>query len=135
MKKIILGLLLIFCVVSMASAANFVEIGRDENYLIYIDMDSLQNKGDYLTCWIKTIPRGKELEKLNKNSKNKLSFIMLFSAYKVNERQMQALATYFYYEDSDHETILNRNLTINGWEEIIPQTYAEFIWEYLNLPR
>lgn len=127
-RKIILAFLLIFCFAYTASAANFVEIIRDDNFLIYIDVDSLQDKGDYLTCWTKWIPRGKELERYNKMTKKKVSHLMGFDAYKVNDHQSQRLAEYYYYKNGEHEKNFAWNLTSNGWEELVPQSYGEFIW-------
>jgi hypothetical protein len=132
-KRIILALLLVFCVASTASAANFVEICRDDYFLIYIDIDFLQPKGDYVTCWTKWIPRGKELEKVNKFFKKKVSHYMQFYAYKIYDRQSQELVKLVYFENGEFETFLNRNLTINGWKEIIPQTYGEMIWELVKI--
>lgn len=129
MKRIILALLLVFCVASMASAANFVEILRNDKFFIYIDVDSLQNKGDYVTCWTKWIPKGKELERYNKMFKKKVSHLMGFDAYKVNDRQTQRLAEYCFYKNGEYEKNFAWDLTSNGWVEIVPQSYSESIWE------
>ena len=129
MKKVIVALLLVFCVASMASAANFVEIYRDDDCLYYLDSDSFQDKGDYATCWTKFIPRGEELKRANKIFKKNVSYFMEFYAYKLNERQSQKLAAYVYYENGEHEELLNSNLSMDNWKEVIPETIGEFIWE------
>ncbi|MCE5201150.1 MAG: hypothetical protein LLF78_01355 [Synergistaceae bacterium] len=132
-KKIIVALLLAFCVASMASAANFVEIYRDDDYYsIYLDSDSFQNKGDYVTCWKKCIPIGEELKRVNKISKKKVSHFMYFDAYKLNERQSQNLAQYVYFENGEHEELFNSNLSIDKWKEIVPETVGEHIWEWVK---
>lgn len=131
MKKVVLALLLVFYVASMSSAANFVEVYRnkDDGYLIYIDLDTLQNKGEYVTCWSKWIPRGKELERINKMEKRKVSYFMHYSAYKLYERQDQLLQAHVYFKNGENETSHISNLAVNGWSEIVPQTVGEIVWE------
>lgn len=129
MKKIIMALLFIFCIASTANAANFVEIHRDDNFIIYLELDSFQNKGDYATCWTKLIPRGKFLERQNKLNKKNVSHFMRFDAYKLNEFQIQLLQAIVYFKDGGNNTLYSSNLLANKWEEVVPGSIAEAVWK------
>jgi len=132
-KKIIMALLFIFCIASTANAANFVEIYRDNNYLVYLDLDSFQNKGDYATCWTKLIPMGKELERQNKAFNKNVSHFINFGAYKLNEHQLQFLSGYVYFENGADLVLLHSDFSIYNWQEIVPESIGEYIWKSINI--
>lgn len=131
-RKMILVFLLMLCVATTASAANFVEIIRDDSFLVYLDLDSLQDKGDYLTCWTKWIPRGKEAQQYKNYYKKTVVHQMIISAYKKNTCQKQDIAIYTYFKEGNYSEDLVRNLTSEGWQDIIPQSYGESVWKVSN---
>lgn len=133
MRKIILAFLLILCVASTSRAVDFVEIIKDDNFLIYIDADSMQKEGDYWTFWTKWIPRGEQLKLINKTKNKKVSHIMQFSAFKIKIPQRQLLAEYYYYKNGEYEKNFASEFIYNGWQEVPPESYAKLFWEIIKV--
>lgn len=128
-----------FCIVVMlclgvllqcsgAYAANFVEVYRDDRYLIFIDVSSLEDHGDYVTVWEKWIYRGRKLEEMKKKFGEKIAYDISLNAYKKNTKESQSLSCSTY--DNNGIVLFNYNLTFSPYkfEPIFPESIGEFLW-------
>lgn len=137
MKKIILLLLLILCLCAPADAVNFVEIGRDDNYLVYLDLDSIELRkaysDEYVVAWIKYIYRGDIAKNLSKEYKKDVGYLMAFEAYNKDYKQSQTLSETLY--DKKGFAIVNDSQTFqkSKYEEIIPHTYGDLSYDLVML--
>ena len=128
-----------FCIVVMlclgvllqcsgAYAANFVEIFRSDRYLIFLDVSSLEDHGDYVTVWEKWIYRGRKLEEMKKKFGEKIAYDIALNAYKKNTKESQSLSCSTY--DNNGIVLFNYNLTFSPYkfEPIFPESIGEFLW-------
>lgn len=130
MKKILLiCAIALFCFTGISQAAsNFIEIARDDNYLVYLDADSLEDKGNYVLAWTKWIPRGEALKNEQETCRSKIDHSMILVAQNKKARQYQVLYRIFYYRSN---VVSSEKIKFNSsnYSQIIPGSYAEFIWE------
>lgn len=131
MKKIILALFLMLYIASMASAAKFYVIANNEDYTISIDLESLMDQLGAATCWTKWVPKGEELKRYNKITGKEVSYLLDFTAYALYQHQYQSLESHVYYKDGKHDIIFKQKIS-NAWEEIIPDSQIELIWNIVK---
>lgn len=144
MKRYVLYIFMILSLffVAPASAANFVEVIRDDKNLVYIDLASVQDKQYYYTVWEKWIPRTieikhiiqKALEQSRHNIKisaDDFSHQLILCAYHKTEPKYETLAIYYY--DKNGNTILRESLPFDPyqWSDIPPNTYAEYLHKWI----
>lgn len=135
MKKILLGTLLLFCFTLPAWSANFVEIARTKDWLTYVDVDSIGLRSEanhkYVVAWCKIIPRGESEKQFVKNFKQPAGYFMELSAYNIEYKQEQVLSFVAYNEEG---TVLENDSSIffvSKYEEIIPGTLGEDIYNFV----
>lgn len=129
MKKLFCSLLLIAIFASVSPAANFVEVVRDENFLILIDAESIQDKGSYYVVWSKWIPRSKWARDAAGKYKKPVSHTMNFDAYKKDSKECQITASYVYDNDGGILDSGSSEVYTNRWQPIVPQTYGDIVYQ------
>lgn len=135
MKKIAIVLFLLFSLSVPACAADFVELGRDDNRLIYVDVDSIAlrktDNSEYVVAWIKMIPRGDEAKELSKEYKKPVDYDMTFSALNKNIKQIQPLSRHLY--DKKGNVIIGDSWPFQSsrYGEAIPGTVGEAIYDFV----
>lgn len=130
----VLLLFLLLCMSSPAYAVNFVEILRNENDLIYLDLDSVSQRSslgrDYIVAWVKWIPRGDKLKEQSKLYKtNSLDYIIRLSAFDKNLKQVQVLAFSAYDKKGNVIASNSWQFSPSDYSEIAPQTYGDWIYD------
>ncbi len=131
-NRICIIITLCICILLQCSGAyaeNFVEVARDENFIVYIDLSSLKDQGEYVTVWEKWILRGKALEKEKKISGLEFAYHMFSYAYKTNIKESQIISRYDY--DNDGMVLDSHNWTFSPYEfnPLVPGSIGEFLWE------
>lgn len=129
MKKILCSFAFIILFTSTSFAANFVEIIRDENFLIFVDTESIQYKNSHYVAWSKWILRGENAKEAKKRYKKPVSHIMMLDAYKKESREVQLLASYTYATDGSILNSASREISVNKWDAVIPQSYGDVIYQ------
>ena len=116
---------------SGAFAAKFVEVYRGDRYLIFIDVSSLKDEGDYVTAWGKTIYRGRYLEEIKKKYGKTAAYSMELWAYKTTAKESQLLSLCVY--DNDRLVLDSHNWAFSpyGFKPLPPETIGENIWEFV----
>ena len=114
---------------SSAYAANFVEIYRDDRYLISIDASSLKDHGDYVTAWEKKIYIGRKLEEVKKKYGEKTDYNMELWAYKTNAKEGQLLSWCVYGNDGVVLGSNNSTFSPYGFMPLPPESIGEILWE------
>lgn len=135
MKKIAFVLFFLFSLCMPVYAANFVEITRDDNYLVYIDVDSIASRTsynhEYVVAWSKWIPRGDEAKELSKEYKKPVNHEMSFIALNKNIKQIQTLSRHLYDKKGN---IINGGswpFQTSNYKEVIPDTYGETFYDFI----
>ena len=132
MKKVIILILLLLSFASAANAANFMEIMRDDRFLIYIDTESIQDKDSYCSVWEKWIPRGKEATEIKKELKGDVDYWMRLTAHKKDAKESQTLAMYVYMKNGRIKEFVSSNTPLSfKWKPIIPGSVAEEIYDLI----
>lgn len=135
MKRIALILFLLFSLCVPVYAANFVEIARDDRYLIYIDADSIElrktNNNEYIVAWIKWIYRGDSAKELSKEYKQKVDHKMSFLALNRDARQMQSLSDHLYDKKGNILEDGSWQFQSSEYSEVIPNSYGELIYDFI----
>lgn len=134
MKKIVFMLLLILCMCLPAYAANFVEIRRDEDALVYADVDSIELRktynNEYVVAWFKWIPRSEVAKELFKEYKKTVDHEMQLYAFNKNVRQFQMLSRNIYNKKGNVINSGSWPFQISEYEEIVPGTYSELMYDF-----
>lgn len=130
MKKIILMALFIFCFSTPLHAANFVEVYRDDKYLLAIDTSSIEKRDGHIVAWTKYILRGEAKTKEEKRLKTKVDFLMQFSVYNPSKKQSKTLS-WFYYSPN-REVVDKGSISFSQYEDIIPGTLGELLYDLVT---
>lgn len=138
MKKTLLALLFILIVSLPVSAANFVELGRDEDYLIYVDINSIEERStygnNYIVAWVKWIPRGEALKELSAIFEPKsVDCFMSFYAYDKNHKRGQRLMYTLYDKKGNVIVSDSQAFSLGQYQEIIPGSYSELFYDMVML--
>ena len=132
MKKMMMSLLLALMLTLVPScllAAEFVEIYRDREYLIYLETSSIQDHGTYYQAWTKRVYLGEAKNEESKRYNKKVDFVMVLSAYAKKTKQDSFLAIHVYAEDGKSiESKDFSNLPIS-WNSVVPDSIGEIIIE------
>lgn len=133
MKKVLLCLVFILGFGLPAWAANFAEICRDENYLIYLDIDSISERTsyghNYVVAWTKWIPRGDSHKELLRSYGIKsVGYIMQLFAFDQNMEKIQALSVNVYDKKGNVVDRYSGQFSVGKYEEVVPQTYGELMY-------
>lgn len=124
--------LILFAFVATSHAANFVEILRNEEYLVYIDIESMQDKSMYVSVWEKWIPRGRTAIEAKKAYKSDVDFYMNLCAYKKDSREWQPLAFYAYLKNGKIEQEVSAHEPYSfKWEPIVPGSIGEDMYRLI----
>lgn len=134
MKKAFLGILLLagilFLPADRANAANFVEVYRnDNNYHIYIDSASIEDKGDYFLVWEKYIPKSVEMDKKKKEYGQIYSHMLVQEAFKKKYREFQSLWIIDYGTDGSVINQIRRPYSVSGYEQVVPNSIGAVLWD------
>lgn len=136
MKKLLVGALLLFCFALPAWSANFVEIVRNDENLIYLDLDSIEMRTQahnrYLVVWTKWISRGEEAKKDAKIYKQPVDYIMELFACNMEQRQIQRLSSLYYNKKGQIIDKYLNEFLVSRYIDIPPQTYADWIYEIVE---
>lgn len=114
---------------SSAYSASFVEIYRDDDYLIFLDTSSLKDQGSYVTVWNKWVFRGKKLEQAKKNYGKTFSYSMELRAFKKDVKEVQLLSIYLYGNDCAVLDSHTQSFSPYEYEPIVPDSIGELLWE------
>jgi hypothetical protein len=134
MKKTLLSVLflagILFLPSERADASNFVEVYRnDNNYHIYIDSTSIEDKGDYLLVWEKYIPQTVEMEKKKREYGQKYSHMLVQEAFKKKHRELQSLWIIDYATDGSVINQTRRPYSVSGYEQVVPNSIGDVLWD------
>lgn len=110
-------------------AGTFAEIRRDENNLIYLDISSLADKGEYVTAWAKWISRGANLKEQKKVYGEKYAFSMINYAYNKKVKELQLLYGYAYSKDGTILFSHKEDFSSYKYVAAVPGSYGELLWE------
>ena len=113
---------------SGAYAANFVEVLREDKYIIYLDISSLEDKGDYVTVWEKWVYRGGKLQEWKKKHGEKFAYDMILWAYKTNAKESQILSWYAYGNDGVVLDSNNGTFSPYSFTPLPPNSIGESLW-------
>lgn len=135
MKKTLahLFIMLSLFITSTAHAVNFVEIIRNDRWLVYVDTDSIERRDDYLVAWTKWIPRGEQAAEARKRFKKTIVHQMSFDAYNTQRRQTQTLHFVIYGENGTIIESDSRPFAPSGYSEIIPGTNGATLYDFIML--
>lgn len=132
MKKIALVLFLLFSLCEPAYAVNFVEVNRDNDYLIYLDVDSIELRtsydNEYVFVWTKWIPRGDRAKELSNVYKNPVDYEMNGIALNKNIKQIQPLFLVIFDKTGNVVDMSDWPFEMSKYNEVIPDTYGGFIY-------
>ena len=125
----VISFLLALCILttllgtSARAGDGYIEIGRNDDVIESLYLPSIEDKGEYLTGWIKTILRnGKPVDgKIPHHA-------MRLWAVNKDGKQIQLLSAVVY--DKDGEILFSDSLQFNPyrWEECVPGSYGESYW-------
>lgn len=133
MRKFVLSLLLLLCLAIPSQATNFIEVARDDNFLIYLDNDSIEDRGEYVVAWSKCIPRGEAKKRFDKEANANVSSILYFHAFNKKYKQEQTLSAIAY--DSTGRNVLNENRKFSDsqYNEIAPTSHLNHLYGIVSL--
>ena len=125
----------LFAFASQALAVDFIEVVSDDNFLIYVDFNSIEYRQDYadnyIVVWTQWFPRGETRKDMQKNIHEGIGHILFLDALNPERRQWQALSSITYglkgNQLEDHST---RFSSIN-YEEIPPGSYGSAIYDFV----
>lgn len=129
MKKLAIALTLVFLWTFPCWGSNFIEIYRDNNFLIYVDNDSVKDSGRFFSVWTKWILRGAALKDNRKYYKS-MDYFLELTSYMRNERLTRLDDMVIY--DKDRRVISNKH-NYSGWKNVVPQSVGEAVYDTLNL--
>lgn len=134
MKKVLFCFVLVLSFVLPANAENFVEIMDNENVLIYIDVDSVEQRtsdgNDYIVAWLKFIPRGEDLERVLKFFQlTSVGHMSEFWAFSKDLKLMQVLTVRIYDEKDKMLDETSCEFSLDRYDEVAPETYGEWLYE------
>lgn len=119
----------IFLQCPSAYAANYLEVHRDENYIVTLDVSSLKDHGDYVTVLEGWIFRGEVLEEQKKISGKNFSYVLFVRAYKVSDKKFQIMRYAEYSEDGKCLESFQIPYDPNKFKTIPPNSFGVSIWE------
>ena len=125
----LLSLGVVFRCHSMAYASEFLKLYDDEGGSTYLDLSSIEDRGEYLVVSTKCILAGEELNKLKKTFGQKLTCGVILLALDKKERKMQRLGGGFY--DSEGTPLYTAKQELYSKDklvEITNGTGAYLIW-------
>lgn len=128
MKSLIV-LLISGLISATASASNWVLIGKTESAIIYVDTESIANKNDYKTAFVRVVERQRVMLP---NSKKYYNSSVLLTKYdcKSIPRKIKILAATAYNEE---EVVLSYNSN-SDWKFVYPdsigKTETNFVCSY-----
>lgn len=135
MLKSIFALCLLLITPLTGYASDFVEIINSPNYIIEIDVESYRYRDDYVTVWIKATLKNDNQKKISQKLNKEVGYILYHDAYLRNELKVKHLNTCIY--STDGELIYNKANPIekSKWEDIIPGSVGETIYELVTLKK
>lgn len=139
MKKILCMLFLLLCFVMPASAANFVEIHRDEKWSIQLDFDSLPKESDLvklkklgptggINVWIRWVPQGEQVKELERIYGRPVGYMLWNGAYSEDAKSYRDWALLAYSPRGD---VVDNTKYPGQWTSIPPGTYHEMCYDYI----
>lgn len=131
-KKIALLLFLLFFMSTPVEAANFVKVTESSNnYIIYVDVDSIQEKDNYIVAWAKWVPVGSAIQELRNLLNKEITHYLVLSAYHENYRQGQTLSR-TYYDKARKEIVTDSyQFDPSRYEEISRGSVGESIYDFV----
>ncbi|MEG1642411.1 MAG: hypothetical protein RR272_04785 [Synergistaceae bacterium] len=117
-------------VATTAMAASFVELGADaSDSVYYLAKGSVSSRGDYKVGWIKLVPSKKYSAELAKDLNNKKpGYVMMLWAANKKAKQTQVLSTTIYDPKGNVMDSAEEKFNPKNYEEVTPDTVAEFIY-------
>ena len=109
---------------------DYIEICRDENQIRFLNIASVEDRGEYVVAWTKMIPRGELLSKLNKNGV-KVSFILCLEAYNKKYKQYMFIKDVYY--DKQQAVIATKDFDSQKWRSVVPNTVSEAVYDSVML--
>ena len=133
MKKLFVAVVLIIALASPSYAVNFVEIGRDSRYVVFIDTDSIARRdyiGNqyYIVAWVKRIPRGETAEERKKEYKADVDYEIDLFAINNDVKQFQVLSWLIYDKNGNALDQRTRKFSPINYDEVTPGTLGELIY-------
>lgn len=119
--------LILLC--SIANAANFIEISRDEKNLLLLDISSLRDNGDYVTVWTKWVSRGENLKEKKKVFGEKYAYMLMLQAFNKNIKEMQVNYGHAYSNDGKVLHTFENAFSSYKFEPVAPGSYGEALWD------
>ena len=129
MQSLILALVLSF-VPSLLFAANFIEIYRNDEIIIFLDTASIKDQGTYYQAWEKTKYNTREAKKEAGEARGidqEVSHELLLTVYEKKHKRTGLLAAYAYGNDGKIITSFNVENYPISWESVIPDTIGDFV--------
>lgn len=134
MTKITLALFLLFSLCLPAYAVNFVEVIRDDDVLIYADVDSIElrktNNDEYVVAWFKLIPRSEVIKESYKEYKKIIDHEMQLFAFNKNVRQSQKLSRNIYDKTGKSIGSISSPFQFSAYSETVPGSYGEVFYDF-----
>ena len=134
-KALVFVFLLLAFLASPSHAANFVEVISDEDFLVYIDIDSIESRKDYgdeyIVSWVRMIPQDEMGKKLKKEYRSDVERIMTFAAFAPKRKQYQELRVIIYGPKG--KVIEDNSMLFFSarYEEIVPESRGETIYNFV----
>ena len=133
MKKIFacfLAIAICFSVASVALAANWMEILRNDNVLISIDLDSIKHKNGKIRAWEKWIFRSeKVIKEWQKILKVRPEYSLNYNEYDVNNETKRLLSSTYYAKNGSAIDSIGEDYRAN---RIVPDSILEYVFKILK---
>ena len=133
MKRLLIAITLILCLCVPAWAVNYVELGRNDDQLWSLDLDSVSDRGDHLVVWVKIIPRGREVVRLKKVYKESVSRVMQMMAINKKLPQIQVLAVIYYSNNGSSIKSYNFRFAEHEYMEVVPDTFGDDLYNIITV--
>jgi C-terminal processing protease CtpA/Prc len=128
-RKIILAFFLVVCLSVPARAARFVEIYGDNKRLMYVDVDSIEDRDEYLLVWVKSVFLGEEKEEMDRLFEDSMDYSLHSYALNKNLKQMQTLSSVIYNIKGVISWQTSDNFSRYNFDEIVPNSLGEVVYD------
>ena len=130
MKRFVLPVIIFLMCAAPASAVNFVEIARNKNNVVYLDLDSSKDKGTYCLAWLKLIPSAEyaKEERIRFNYDADVKYATALYAYNKSMKQSQILQADTHLQNGSVDAFNPVPFNPNNYKDIVPGTLEERIY-------
>jgi hypothetical protein len=126
---------MLFLFFSPSYAANFVEIARGENYIMYVDTDSIEFRNTagnyYVVVWAKSFYREEYRSQLKRLYGSDYFCHLGCMAYNLGAKQFQSLYSSFYDSKGDVVDKSSQHFNPYAYDEIPPGTNNELVYNFV----